>query len=57
MTEFQLKVIKWFIDKVNEHAEQNMLKTGKLEGAHKAAMDQVLKECEVMPRTEPEIGD
>lgn len=35
-------VIEAFIAEVNRRAENNMLKTGKLEGAHHAAMKQVL---------------
>lgn len=38
------RAIVEFVRRVNAQAEQNMLKTGKLEGAHHAAMDQQLKE-------------
>ena len=38
-----IKNIKAFVDMVNERAEKNILKTNKLEGAHKAAMDSVLQ--------------
>lgn len=36
--------IRDFCREVNERAEQKMLITGKLEGSHKAAMDELLKE-------------
>lgn len=36
--------IQAFIDEVNCRAERNMLRTGKLEGSHHAAMKQVWEE-------------
>lgn len=36
--EAELRVIERYVKKVNARAEENMLKTGKLEGAHHAAM-------------------
>ena len=39
-------ILKQFVDEVNRRAEDNMLKTHKLEGSHKAAMDQIMKEIE-----------
>ncbi len=33
-----------FIDEVNRRAEKKMMKTGKLEGSHKASLDEVWKE-------------
>lgn len=41
------RAIAEFVRRVNAQAEKNMLKTGKLEGAHHAAMKQVLKEWEI----------
>lgn len=38
------KVAQQFYDEVCRRAEQNMQKTGRLEGAHYAAMQSVLKE-------------
>lgn len=40
----ELAIIKSFCEEVNRRAEGNMLKTGKLEGSHYAAMTQILKE-------------
>lgn len=36
--------LKRFCEEVNERAEMNMLKTGRLEGSHYAAMTAILKE-------------
>lgn len=36
--------IQMFCKEVNRRAEANMIKTGKLEGSHYAAMNQLLKE-------------
>jgi hypothetical protein len=47
MTQFQIQTIEWFIEQVNRRAEQKMLTTGKLEGAHKAAMDEIHKEIKI----------
>ena len=44
MTQVQIQTIDWFVEQVNRRAEQKMLITGKLEGAHKAAMDEIHKE-------------
>jgi len=44
MTQIQFQTIEWFIEQVNRRAESKMLTTGKLEGAHKAAMDEVFNE-------------
>lgn len=41
-----LESIREFVRCIEELAEKNMLKTGKLEGAHYAAMKQLLKELE-----------
>ena len=38
------RLLRLFRDEVNIRAEDNMLKTGKLEGSHHAAMMQLLKE-------------
>ena len=40
----QRATIRAFCDEVNRRAEANMLKTGKLEGAHYAAMRQLRAE-------------
>jgi len=40
----QKNAIKDFCERVNRIAEVNMIKTGKLEGSHYAAMKQVRKE-------------
>lgn len=37
-------VVERFVQQVNRMAELNMIKTGKLEGAHYAAMNQLLQE-------------
>lgn len=42
----KLKFINEFISEVNRRAENNMLKTGKLEGSHYAAMTQLHKEMQ-----------
>ena len=42
----QIEAINWFISKVEKQAEENMLKTHKLEGAHYAAMKKLQKELE-----------
>ena len=41
---FGVAAIRAFVERVNERAESNMEKTGKLEGSHYAAMQSVLKE-------------
>jgi hypothetical protein len=40
----QIRTISAFCDEVNRRAENNMLKTGKLEGSHYAAMKQIRAE-------------
>jgi len=40
------KIIQGFYKDVCKHAEEKMLETGKLEGAHYAAMKQLMKEWE-----------
>lgn len=40
----ELKAIDRFIEMVERRAEANMLKTGRLEGAHYAAMKAIRKE-------------
>lgn len=42
-------VIRQFVAEVERRAEDKMLKTGKLEGAHYAAMKQVAAEWEAAP--------
>ena len=42
--EIKLKTIEQFIAEVEKRAEEKMLKTHKLEGAHYAAMKEVFKE-------------
>lgn len=43
-TKEQVKAIEWFYSRVCARAEDTMEKTHKLEGAHYAAMQSVLKE-------------
>lgn len=38
------QAITAFVREVDQRAEQKMLLTGKLEGSHKAAMDELLKQ-------------
>jgi hypothetical protein len=45
-----LEIIREFVKCVEEIAEKKMLETGKLEGAHYAAMKQLLKELEEQNR-------
>lgn len=45
-TKDEIKTIDRFIDLVERRAEANMLKTGKLEGMHYAAMKSIRKEQE-----------
>lgn len=40
----QIEAINWFVEQVEKQAEENMLKTHKLEGAHYAAMKKLQKE-------------
>ena len=44
VTKTELAVIEGFVARVCERAEANMLKTGRLEGAHYAAMTAILEE-------------
>jgi len=44
LTNEELKIIERFYQEVCDMAEQKMLMTGKLEGAHFASMQQVIKE-------------
>ena len=46
LTKEQIKAIKWFVEEVNRKAEEKMLKTFKLEGAHKASMDELFREIQ-----------
>ena len=39
------EAISRFVEAVEREAESNMLKTGKLEGAHYAAMKRIVREC------------
>lgn len=50
----EMEAINSFVECVEKIAETNMLKTGKLEGAHYAAMKQLQKEMntEIQRRTE-----
>lgn len=48
----ELAIIKSFCEEVNRRAEGNMLKTGKLEGSHYAAMTQILKERQTLATKE-----
>ena len=40
--------IRAFCEEVNRRAEDNMIKTGKLEGSHYAAMQQLRKELGIL---------
>ena len=42
----QLKIVRRFVERVNARAEENIAKTGKLEGSHYAAMRWLLNEME-----------
>lgn len=46
MRQRELDAIRRFVEDVERRAEAKMLKTGKLEGSHYAAMKEVLKELE-----------
>ncbi len=46
LPKIELAAVRRFVDEVNRRAEANMLKTGKLEGSHYAAMRTVLAEME-----------
>lgn len=37
-------LLEEFVSEVNARSEAKMIKTGKLEGSHKAAIDEVMKE-------------
>jgi len=43
-TDLEKKILEEFYKEVCKQAEDNMLKTGKLEGAHYAAMKKILRE-------------
>lgn len=43
LVEMQRDVVKRFVTEVEKEAETNMIKTGKLEGAHYAAMKRLAK--------------
>ena len=41
-----LDILKEFVKEINKRAENKMIMTGKLEGAHYASMNQIIKELE-----------
>jgi hypothetical protein len=49
LTARDIEVIRLFCDQVERIAEQNMLKTGKLEGSHYAAMRKLLVQIGPVP--------
>jgi len=47
LTDHDRRIIREFINRVNARAEVNMLKTGKLEGSHHAAIKSVCAELKI----------
>lgn len=52
MTNNDIELLRKFVAEIERRAEDKMLKTGKLEGAHYAAMKQVFKEWTDSPTAE-----
>lgn len=44
LTDADKEVLKLFVEKVERRAEDKMLRTGRLEGAHYAAMKELMRE-------------
>lgn len=42
--EISIRILEEFVSKVEKRAEEKMILTGKLEGAHYAAMKEILRE-------------